>query len=141
MIKNSDGTFNVSRRNGNFDPVVNKNGDRVAVEQDIKIAVKPRQVIVVSNDNLNYSKDFGYVSVAPVLGIKSQDKSKRWYHDLINDKLPGFAYIKLGGYEKEVAVAQISTIHKSMLLRKQSKVPDERMEFIENQILEQFDIE
>lgn len=139
LKSNDDGTFTMERRNGNFDPIV-IDGKPKAVEQDIVITVKPRQVIVLSNDKLNQSTDFHYVQVAPVLGISQENSMSGWYRDLVNDKHTGFAFIPKGRYGVEVDLTQITTIHKSMLLRIQSKVPVGRMSFIDSHILELLDL-
>lgn len=135
----SDNTYTVEKRNGNFDPIFIDGVPR-AVEQDIVITVKPRQVIVLSNNKLNQSTDFHYVQVAPVLGISPVNAESGWYQDLVNDKLTGFAFIPKGKYGVEVDLTQISTIHKSMLLKKQAEVPINRMEFIDSHILELLDL-
>jgi hypothetical protein len=135
----SDNTYTVEKRNGNFDPIIVEGVPR-AVEQDIVITVKPRQVIVLSNNKLNQSTDFHFVQVAPVLGITPTNARSGWYKDLVNDKLTGFAFISRGRFGVEVDLTQISTIHKSMLLKKQTKVPVNRLEFIDSHIVELLDL-
>lgn len=137
--KNADDTFNIEKRHGDFSPI-KMDGVKRAVEQDIAITVKPRQVIVVSNDIMNKNPNFEYIQVLPVLGVYQSNTKKPWYQRLISDQLPGFAFIHKGQYGVKVDITQISSIHKSMLLEKQSMVPTERMEFIESQMLEVLDL-
>lgn len=92
LKSNGDGSFIIETKNGDFDPVI-KEGKKKALEQDIIITVKPRQVVVLSNDLINQSNKFEYIQVAPVLGLCYKDSIKNWYNELINDKLEGFAYI------------------------------------------------
>ncbi|WP_335871947.1 type II toxin-antitoxin system PemK/MazF family toxin [Bacillus sp. 2205SS5-2] len=139
LKRDEEGNLIIERENGNFDPVIIDGRPR-AVEQDIVITVKPRQVIILSNNILNKSKDYDYVQVAPIMGLKERDLVKNWYQDLINDSHIGFAYIPRGLYGIEVDLTQITTIHKSMLLKKQTKVPEDRMKFIDSHIAELLDM-
>ncbi|RXI96322.1 hypothetical protein DS745_21605 [Anaerobacillus alkaliphilus] len=139
IVRKEDGTISIEKRNGNFDPIV-VDGNKRAVEQNVLITVKPRQAIILSNDVINRSDNFSYVEVAPVFGLTERNSEELWYEDLINDRLEGFAFISKGRYGIEVDLTQITTIHKSMLLKKQTMVPKHRMDFIESQILEQLDL-
>jgi len=140
LVSDDDGVLSIEERNGNFAPIVDDNGRKKAVEQTVIITVKPRQVVVLSNNVVNQSDKFEYIQVAPVFGLSAKNVNTNWYNDLVSDMLEGFAYIPNRNYGVEVDLTQISTIHKSMLLEKQSKVPTDRMEFIESQILEVLDL-
>lgn len=133
------GVLSISERNGDFNPV-EIDGRLRAVEQDIIITVKPRQVIILSDDKLNQSPKFEYVQVIPILGLNYAQSQTTWYQDLINDKHLGFAYIAQGRFGVEADLTQVTTIHKSMLLQKQRPVPVDRMAFIESHLLELLDL-
>lgn len=137
--EDEDGNLSFHRRVGDFSPQT-IDGKHRAVEQKIAITLKPREVIVLSNNNLNQSQDYEYIQVAPVMGIKDTDKAKPIYLKLKADKEAGSVLIDKGNNEIEVVLTQISTIHKSLLLRKRSKVPTERMRLIESRILDILDL-
>jgi hypothetical protein len=139
LVSDENGVLSIEERNGDFDPI-EIDGIKKAKEQDIVVTVKPRQVIILSNDTVNQSSKFEYIQIAPVLGLYRNNIRTSWYNDLINDNLEGFAYIPKGRYGVEVDLTQITTIHKSMLLVKQSKVPTDRMAFIESQIVDILDL-
>lgn len=132
---NDGETYKINTRTGNFDAV---NGR--AVEQDIVVTLKPRQVIVLSNDRLNQNKGFEYVQILPIFSLKHSDSVNSWYDNLKKDLHPGFVYIPRGRYGLAVDLTQVSTIHKSLLLKKQTKVPKDRMNFIDSQALELLDL-
>lgn len=140
LVENPDGTFSIESKNGDFSPAISPNGRKRATEQIVKMTFKPRQVIILSNDIINKRTDFEFVQVAPVYGIKSYEKQQPWYNRIINDKLAGSVFINKNNQELQISVGQICTIHKTMLLQKQTKVDTDRMEFIESQILNQLDI-
>lgn len=138
--KSDNHTYTINKKIGNFDPVT-VDGKLRAVEQDIVITVKPRQVIVLSNNKLNQSKQFEYVQVLPVFSLSYENSKQGWYSKLVQDIHLGFAYLpRRKGFGLAVDLTQVSTIHKSLLLRKQSKVPYDRMTFIESQLLELLDL-
>lgn len=130
-----DETYKIKKRHGNFNAV---NGR--AVEQDIVVTLKPRQIIVLSNDKMNKSKNFEFVQILPVFSLTYHDSMKPWYQNLKNDAHSGFVYIPRGKYGLAIDLTQVSTIHKSLLLKKQYKVPKDRMDFIESQLLELLDL-
>lgn len=109
-----DGTYRIKTRTGDFNPV-----DGRAVEQDIVVTIKPRQVIVLSNDVMNQNKNYEYVQILPLFSLSHRDSIKPWYNNLQNDLHPGFVYIPRGRYGLAVDLTQVSTIHKSLLLKKQ----------------------
>lgn len=140
LVSDDKAVLSIEERNGNFDPVIGDNGRSTAVAQDVVVTVKPRQVVVLSNDKVNQSDRFSFVQVAPVFGLYENNTRRSWYRDLVSDNLEGFAFVPRGRYGIEVDLTQITTIHKSMLLRKQSQVHPDRMAFIESQILDQLDL-
>lgn len=136
----NDKEFKIVKRYGDFRPA-RIDGRYRAVEQDVIVTLKPRQVIVISNDIMNQSKNFEFVQVLPVFSLTHKDSTKSWYEDLKNDKHIGFAYIyREQGYGLAVDLTQVSTIHKSLLLQKQSKVSKSRFTFIESHLLELLDL-
>lgn len=138
--KDSATTYKITRRPGDFRPKKIAERNR-AVEQEIAITLKPRQVIVISNDQLNQREEFGYVQVLTVFSLTRRHSKKAWYQYLINDRHPGFVFIRRRkGYGVSVDLTQVSIIHKSLLLKEQSKVPSERMHFIESRLLELLDL-
>ncbi|KEF38952.1 hypothetical protein M670_01768 [Schinkia azotoformans MEV2011] len=140
LVSNDEGVLSIEERNGDFDPIILENGKKQAKEQDIIITVKPRQVIILSDDKINESEQFEYIQIAPVLGISDKDIVKPWYRKIQEDNLTGFAFIPRGENGIKVDLTQVTSIHKSMLLEKQSKVPTERMAFIDSQIVELLDL-
>ncbi len=139
-FNDEENSYKIVQRYGDFSPV-KVEGRKRAVEQDIVITLKPRQVILISNDRINQNKDFEYVQVLPVFGLTYQDSNRPWYQDLKNDNHIGFAYLPRGtSHGVAVDLTQVSTIHKSLLLKKQSKVPEDRLEFIESHLLELLDL-
>lgn len=136
---NEEGNLTIEKKNGDFSPII-VDGVKRAVEQDVVITVKPRQIIVLSNDEICKSTRFEYIQVAPVLGLYRHNTGKSWYNDLVDDELEGFAFIPKGRFGVEVDLTQITTIHKSMLLEKQSQVDPSRMSFIDDQIADILDL-
>ena len=126
---NDDGTYSIDKRIGNFDPII-VNGRPGAVEQDVIITVKPRQVIILSNNNMNQSQQFEYIQLLPVFSLSKAETFKAWYKDLLKDEQLGFAYINNSRHGLRVDLTQVSTIHKSMLLKEQKEVPKDRMSHI-----------
>jgi len=140
LVSDDDGVLSIEERNGNFAPIVDDNGRKKAVEQTVIITVKPRQVVVLSNNVVISQINSNIFKLPRFLDCQQKNVNTNWYNDLVSDMLEGFAYIPNRNYGVEVDLTQISTIHKSMLLEKQSKVPTDRMEFIESQILEVLDL-
>jgi len=137
--RNDDSTYSIDKRIGNFDPII-VDGRPRAVEQDVIVTVKPRQVIILSNNNMNQSQQFEYIQVLPVFSLSRAETFKPWYKDLLKDEQLGFAYINNSRHGLRVDLTQVSTIHKSMLLKEQREVPEDRMRFIESHILELLDL-
>ncbi|MFC7063953.1 hypothetical protein [Halobacillus seohaensis] len=141
LMTDENGNLSVEERHGNFDSIIGPNGRPSAVEQDVVVTVKPRQVVILSNNNVNQSERFKYVQVAPVFGIKGYETKKPWYEDLKDDSLEGFVFVPKGRNGIAIDLTQISTIHKSLLLEKQDYLRQPRMDFLESQLLDQLDIE
>jgi mRNA-degrading endonuclease toxin of MazEF toxin-antitoxin module len=116
---------------GNFAPVNNQ-----AIEQKIVMTIKPRRVVILSDDEINHMEDYEYILVAPINTIKRYEKQKEWYKKVIQDNHPIFAYLPNGNLERYVDLSQTTTIHKSLLLRKLSQVPPDRMDVLEQTLLE-----
>lgn len=123
-----------------FDPITVEGRPR-AVEQDVIITVKPRQVIILSDNKMNQSKQFEYIQVLLVFSLDKAETTKPWYKDLLKDNQLGFAYINNKRHGLRVDLTQVSTIHKSMLLKEQKEVPKDRMSFIESHLLELLDLQ
>lgn len=120
---------------GNFSPEIIEGRPR-AREQQVVVTIKPRKVIIVTNNIINQNEEFEYILIAPINTIKLSEKSKDWYEKLIYDEHPIFTYIPKGNIERYVDLSQIMTIHKSLLLTKYDKIPDERMELIDENLLQ-----
>ncbi|MBM0064795.1 type II toxin-antitoxin system PemK/MazF family toxin [Alkalicoccobacillus gibsonii] len=140
LTSDESGKLSFVERTDDFLPAEDENGRKTAVPQDIIVTVKPRQVVVLSNDVLNKSRDYSYVQVAPVYGLYKTDTTRWYYEDLINDKLEGSVYVPSNGYGIRIDLIQITSIHKSMLLQKQRKVDKERMELIESELVGLLDL-
>ncbi|STO12881.1 PemK-like protein [[Flavobacterium] thermophilum] len=121
--------------NGNFKPIY-INGKPIAKEQKIIMTVKPRKVVVLTNDEINQNEYFEYILVAPINTIKPNEKHKEWYHKLINDEHPIFTYIPKGKLERYVDLSQTMSIHKSLLLRKSDHIPEDRMKVIDDNLVQ-----
>ena len=99
------------------------------------MTVKPRKVVVLTNDEINQNEYFEYILVALINTIKPNEKHKEWYHKLINDEHPIFTYIPKGKLERYVDLSQTMSIHKSLLLRKSDPIPEDRMKVIDDNLL------
>lgn len=126
---------------GDFSPKMIE-GRHQAVEQKVVITLKPRKVIVVTNNDLNHNGEFEYIHVAPTMSIHPKDKDKPWYQKVIKDEHPFFVYLpeNITGKEAIVDISQIISIHKSMLLRKGIEIPPDRLDLIEQTIMECLDL-
>ncbi|RAK14860.1 PemK-like, MazF-like toxin of type II toxin-antitoxin system [Anoxybacillus vitaminiphilus] len=120
---------------GNFRPVY-VNGKPTAKEQKIVMTVKPRKVVVLTNDVINQNEDFEYILIAPINTIKPDEKHKDWYHKLVNDDHPIFTYIPKWNLERYVNLSQTMSIHKSLLLHKSDPIPDDRMKVIDDNLVQ-----
>lgn len=104
------------------------------------MAIKLRRVMILSNDEINQREEFEYILVAPINTVKEKEKTKNWYKKLKEDEHPIFVYLPNDSFERYVDLSQTTTIHKSLLLHKLTKIPDERMEVIEESLLECFSL-
>lgn len=122
---------------GNFEPN-EKDGKKFAIEQQVVVGLKPRRVLLLSNDDLNKSTEFEYVQVAPIMTISPKDKIKSWYLKTKQDEHPVFVYLadSITGKECYIDISEIMSIHKTTLLERKEKLPDERMLVVEDNILE-----
>ncbi|MDM8364848.1 type II toxin-antitoxin system PemK/MazF family toxin [Bacillus thuringiensis] len=120
---------------GNFNPQVVRGKIR-AREQKVVVTVKPRRIVVLTDNEINATEEFEYILVAPINTIKEYEKSKDWYSKLKDDEHPIFTYLPKGSLERYVDLSQTVSIHKSLLLYKKEKVSEERMEILEENILQ-----
>jgi hypothetical protein len=147
FIRDDDNPYRgtVVGKDGDFSPAF-KNGKPIAVTQEVIVGVKPRKVLIISETLFNQSQSFEYIQVAPVMGISDSDKQDiDWYDDLINDKDPLFIYLPqycTAGITKDsyVDVSELTSIHKSMLLKKYGDLPPDRLDLVEQRILGWLDI-
>ncbi|WP_140417669.1 type II toxin-antitoxin system PemK/MazF family toxin [Desulfosporosinus sp. FKA] len=118
------------------------NGRKRAVVQQAIVGMKPRKVLILSNDEFNASTDFEFVQVAPIMSIDDKDKSKQWYLLTKNDEHPAFVYLseEITGRECYIDISEIMSIHKSMLLSKIKCLPVDRIKVVEDNILECLDL-
>ncbi|MDQ0233083.1 type II toxin-antitoxin system PemK/MazF family toxin [Metabacillus malikii] len=97
---------------------------------------KPRNVIILTSNEINHSEEYLYVLVAPINTIKEYEKEKDWYSILKDDEHPIFTYLPKGDNERYVDLSQTVSIHKSLLLKKLNKVPEERWNIVEENLLQ-----
>ncbi|MFS0643668.1 type II toxin-antitoxin system PemK/MazF family toxin [Siminovitchia sp. 179-K 8D1 HS] len=120
---------------GDFSPI--KVGETFkANTQQIVMNIKPRKVVVLSSDEINKNENFEYILVAPINTIKPNQKIKDWYKQLISDRNPIFTYLPKGNLDRYIDLSQTIGIHKSLLLKKYSYIGKERMEILENDLLQ-----
>lgn len=127
FVPDSEGSNKGEIKNsiGDFSPV-EIDGKYRANEQFVVMTFKPRNVILLTSDDINKSEEYQYVLVAPINTIKEYEKSKDWYSILKDDEHPIFTYLPKGSLERYVDLSQTVSIHKSLLLKKLNKVSDER---------------
>jgi mRNA-degrading endonuclease toxin of MazEF toxin-antitoxin module len=137
FIPESEGSNKGEIKNhiGDFKPII-VNGKHQAKEQLVVMTIKTRRVVVLSNDEINQESGFEYILVAPINTIKPNERSKDWYSKLKEDEHPIFSYLPNGEYERYVDLSQTVSIHKSLLLKKHNQVNSDRMEVIENNLLQ-----
>lgn len=111
-------------------------GKPKAKEQKVVFTIKPRKVVVVTNDEINQNVDYEYLLVAPINTIKSYEKQKDWYSLLIEDKHPIYTYVPNGNFDRYIDISQTTSIHKSLLLSKKSKLTEDRQEVLDQNILQ-----
>jgi len=118
------------------------NGRMRAIEQHAIVGLKPRKVLILSNDSFNVSPEFEFVQVAPIMSIEDRDRLKQWYIKAKNDDHPAFVYlpVEITGKECYVDISEIMSIHKSMLLSRIKALTTERLKIVEENILECLDL-
>lgn len=126
---------------GDFRPV-QVDGKFRATEQKIIVTLKPRKVLVITNDELCQNENIEFVHIAPIMSIYDRDKSKGWYQKAVNDQHPFFVYLpkNITGRECYIDISEVASIHKSMLLRKLNRLPQERLEIVEETIIQWLDL-
>lgn len=121
--------------NGDFSPVMIDGSPR-AREQQVVVTVKPRKIIVLSTDLINKSSDFEYIHVAPLFSISKEDREKSWYPLVKEDRHVTFLLVPgRKGYERYADLSQMTSIHKGLLLNRQEKVGEDRMEQVNDMLL------
>lgn len=107
-----------------------------AKEQKVVFTIKPRRVVIISGDNFNQSKDYEYILVASINTIKEAEKKRSWYSRLIKDEHPIYTFLPSNSIERYVDLSQVTSIHKSLLLSKKIKLTENRLEVLEQTLLE-----
>lgn len=120
---------------GDFNPI-RVNGRLQAKEQKVVVTVKPRRVVVLTDNEINKLEDFEYILVAPINTIKEHEKRKDWYSKLKDDEHPIFTYVPNGNIERYVDLSQTVSIHKSLLLHKKQEIAPDRMVVLEENLLQ-----
>lgn len=137
-------TGSVVQRTGDFAPK-KIGGVYAAKQQKLVIGIKPRRVVVVSSNKINKNRDFEYIMVAPVFTIKPEDEKKAGYQKILDDDHPYFVYFPrtaAGGklIKRYIDISQLISIHKGILLEKKEIVPADRMELLEDLLIENMDL-
>lgn len=99
--------------------VIGKNGDfRPSEIQQVVVRLKPRKVVVVSQDKNNSNNAIHNITVAPISSIEPEEREKDWYKLAVEGTHPFFVYLpeEVTGKECFVNVSSITTIHKNLLL-------------------------
>ncbi|WP_336784137.1 hypothetical protein [Paenibacillus illinoisensis] len=107
----------------------------------VVLDLKPRKVVVLSNDELNSSETQLDVMVAKFYSITDKDKSESWYELAVNGTHPFFVYLgqEVTGRECIIDLSTITTIHKNMLLEEKLDITS-IMPVIESKIQYCFDL-
>ncbi|WP_124118483.1 type II toxin-antitoxin system PemK/MazF family toxin [Paenibacillus xylanexedens] len=110
-------------------------------EYQVVLNLKPRKVVVVSNDELNADTTQRDVMVAKLYTIKRKDKSEPWYPLAVSGSHPFFVYLgqEITGRECIIDLSTITTIHKNMLLQEKLDITP-IMPAIESKIKYCFDL-
>ncbi|MFP7377728.1 type II toxin-antitoxin system PemK/MazF family toxin [Bacillus paralicheniformis] len=119
---------------GDFKPILVDGKPRAQVHQ-VVVSIKPRNVVVISSDEINQSEEFEYILVAPINTIKENERNRDWYSLLTDDEHPIYTYLPKGTIERYVDLSQSVSIHKSMLIRKKDKVDEQRWSILEENLL------
>jgi len=105
--------------------------------RSVVIGIKPRKVIVLSNNIINHSKEWKYIMVAPMFRTYEYES---FFDDVISGRHPYFAYFPKVEHgttlHRHVDVSQTISIHKGVLLERKEKVPELTMELIEELLIE-----
>jgi hypothetical protein len=87
-------------------------------------------------DEINKLEEFEYILAAPINTIKEYEKTKDWYSKLKDDERPIFTYVPNKEIERYVDLSQTMSIHKSLLLHKKKEIAPDRMEILEDNLLQ-----
>lgn len=126
---------------GDFKPK-HVDGRWQAIEQQVVVNLKPRKVVVLSNNEINHNEEFEYILVAPIMSVHEHDKKKSWYQRMKADNHPFFLHLPetVTGRECYVDLSELTSIHKGMLLNKLNCVPDERLDVLHELLSECLDL-
>ncbi|MFH6684611.1 type II toxin-antitoxin system PemK/MazF family toxin [Bacillus amyloliquefaciens] len=119
---------------GDFRPKYVEGKPQAQVQQ-VVVSIKPRNVVVISSDEINHSEEFEYILVAPINTIKANERNRDWYALLTDDEHPIYTYLPKADIERYVDLSQTVSIHKSMLLGKRDQVDKERWSILEENLL------
>ncbi|KRE82431.1 hypothetical protein ASG89_14330 [Paenibacillus sp. Soil766] len=137
-------TGSIVQRVGDFAP--KKIGRTYAAKQQrMVIGIKPRRVVIISNDKINKHHDYDYIMVAPMFTFHPGDEKKPGYQKILDDDHPYFVYfpreIEPGKILKRyIDVSQLISIHKGILLEQKEVVPADRMELLEDLLIDNLDL-
>lgn len=110
-------------------------GNFRAKTHQIVMNIKPRKVVILSNNVINKSKEFEYIIVAPINTVKPYEKQKDWFQLLVKDRHPIYTYLPKGENDRYIDLSQSIGIHKSLLLKKYDDIGVERLEVLEEDLL------
>ncbi len=87
-------------------------------EYQVVLQLKPRKVLVLSNNELNEDLDHYDVIVAKIYQVHPDDKLSAWYELAKNGNHPFFFWLDkdITGRECVIDLSSVTTIHKNMLL-------------------------
>ncbi|MEF3086460.1 type II toxin-antitoxin system PemK/MazF family toxin [Bacillus altitudinis] len=121
---------------GDFSPEQQNDGTFKGRVQHIVVPLKPRNVVVITSDEINKSQNYEYILVAPIYTIKTAERNKDWYSILRDDEHPIYTYLPgKNGLERYADLSQTTSIHKSLLLKKLVTIEEERWEVLEENLL------
>lgn len=93
-------------------------------EKQVVLKVKPRKVLILSNDELNHDASHYDVTVAKIYSIKDSEHSEPWYDPTVEGTHPFFVYLEssITGKECYIDLSTVTTIHKNMLLEEKLNI-------------------
>lgn len=129
---------------GDFGPI-EIDGELKAKEQYVVIGVKSRKVIVISNDKINQDPNWDYIMVVALFTVDQSFKQRADYQAMLNDDHPYFVYcpkklINGKTIERYADISQLISVHKGVLIHKVEPLPPDRLELIEDLIIENMNL-